>query len=473
MQDNDGFTALHEAARNNHTQVVDLLLASKAQIDVRVVKAQDMRPLFKVPRVFAAAMKIGRSPLHWAAANGHMEVVERLCEAQADVSSVDGNFDTPLFMAAANGKVSVMKLLIKFNADVRQTHDSMWNLLHQAAANGQVEVLQMGVRDLKLDSSEADLAKHTPLHVAVLRQHRSAVKTLIDLGARVNELGPSNYTPLQYACRWNCQEIGLCLIESKADVDLCDDEGWTPLHWACASDSLACIPLLILAGANQSVRDQHGLMPVDVASDAARAILFQSVSMRLRQQAPMFPGAGAGIGASAVGLGGAQVGVGYSDYGGGYGVHAAERYANNEMDNEGGGADLTGVGVQYVGHSMQPIVNAAHMPFGHELRGAPHMVAVLGGGGVTLNSGGLVVGGGPSMAAEDMNRPGANGGVRAYPVAAAMPTADAAAYAVPIQGGAAMPLGADAMHIGVGGGWANVDSAFALPLGYNSHSMGI
>ena len=30
-QDNDGFTPLHEAARNNHPQVVDLLLNAKAE----------------------------------------------------------------------------------------------------------------------------------------------------------------------------------------------------------------------------------------------------------------------------------------------------------------------------------------------------------------------------------------------------------------------------------------------------------
>lgn len=450
-QDNDGFTALHEAARNNHTQVVDLLLASNAHVNVRVVNAQDLRPLFKVPRVFATAMQIGRSPLHWAAANGHAEVVERLCEAQADVGSVDSNFDTPLFMAAANGKVSVMRSLIKFKADVRQSNDSLWNLLHQAAANGQTDVLQMGVRELKLDVSEVDLAKHTPLHVAVLRQHRSAVKTLVDLGARANELGPSDYTPLQYACRWNCQEIGLCLIESKANVDLPDDEGWTPLHWACASDSLACIPLLILAGANQTVRDTHGLMPVDVvASEEGRAALFQSVSMRQQQhQGPIFHGAGTGLGAGAGGMGGGEFGMGYSGYGG-YEVAHAARYGmiggNEDMNKDGSGADLTGVGMQYL----------AQMPLGHQMRGAPHMVTMLGGGAMLSSAGVMVGGGGTSMGVETMKRQGVGGGVRSYPVAAAMPAAAAAPYdhyALPVQASAgAMPMAADVLGMGFEGG---------------------
>ena len=42
-----------------------------------------------------------------------------------------------------------------------------------------------------------DTAQHTPLHVAVLRQHRGAVQTLLQLGAPPNELGAR-----MFSCRW-------------------------------------------------------------------------------------------------------------------------------------------------------------------------------------------------------------------------------------------------------------------------------
>ena len=153
IKDNDGFTALHEAARSDHKEVVRLLLDAGASVDVRVVNALELRGLFKVPRVFAAAIQIGRSPLHWAAANGHVEVVERLCEAKADVASLDSNFDTPLFMAAGNGKVDVMETLIRFGADALAAHQSGFNLLHYAAANGQPQVIHTLVRNIKLPIS--------------------------------------------------------------------------------------------------------------------------------------------------------------------------------------------------------------------------------------------------------------------------------------------------------------------------------
>lgn len=248
IKDNDGFTPLHEAARNNHGKVVKLLLNDNADVNVRVVNASDLRSLFKVPRLFAIAMKIGRSPLHWAAANGHAEVVEMLCEAQADVCCEDASLDTPLFMAAANGRVSVIKALINYKADPQQVHESKWNLIHQAAANDKTEVMELLAKDFKLNFSAADSAQHTPLHVAVLRRHINAVTVLLQLGASPNQPGPLNYTPLQYACRWDCRDIAALLIQNKAQVDTADEDGWTPLHWACASDALECVSLLVLAG---------------------------------------------------------------------------------------------------------------------------------------------------------------------------------------------------------------------------------
>ncbi|CUS23994.1 LAQU0S13e00914g1_1 [Lachancea quebecensis] len=61
----------------------------------------------------------GNSPLHEAALNGHLNIVQLLLHNGADVNiqSHEPVKDTPLIDAAANGHLKVVKLLLKYNAD--------------------------------------------------------------------------------------------------------------------------------------------------------------------------------------------------------------------------------------------------------------------------------------------------------------------------------------------------------------------
>ena len=64
------------AAGAGHTEVIKLLLAAHANIDVRD--------------------KDQSTPLHWAAANGHIEAVKLLITAHANIEAQDNDQCTPL-----------------------------------------------------------------------------------------------------------------------------------------------------------------------------------------------------------------------------------------------------------------------------------------------------------------------------------------------------------------------------------------
>ncbi len=61
--------------------------------------------------------KTGWTPLHYAASNGHVEVIKLLLENYAYIDAESPNGTTPLMMASLYGSVEAVKLLVEEGAD--------------------------------------------------------------------------------------------------------------------------------------------------------------------------------------------------------------------------------------------------------------------------------------------------------------------------------------------------------------------
>ncbi|CAG5117276.1 unnamed protein product, partial [Candidula unifasciata] len=92
---NSGETALHYSVWNNHIEIVELLL--QAQADVNAVSY---------------------TPLHYSAWNGHADIVRILIHWGANVNAQRNTGDTPLHYSVRRGHLEVVDLLLEAGADV-------------------------------------------------------------------------------------------------------------------------------------------------------------------------------------------------------------------------------------------------------------------------------------------------------------------------------------------------------------------
>ncbi|CAG2254583.1 unnamed protein product [Mytilus edulis] len=176
---NNGYTPLHEAARQENVEIADLLIRNKADVN--------------------APGNNGYTPLHEAE---NVEIADLLIRNKADVNAPGNNGNTPLHLAfnpygatplheaAKQGNVKVTDLLIRNKADVNAPDNAGLTPLHKAAAHEQVEVIDILIRN-NAEVNATDNDGDTPLHEGINSYYNQGnmvmmVESLIRLGANVS-----------------------------------------------------------------------------------------------------------------------------------------------------------------------------------------------------------------------------------------------------------------------------------------------
>lgn len=123
-----GDSALILALRENSMKVFDVLLnASNIDIELKAHNGDNalMIAAYKgnkpaVEALLAKGAQVNRpgwTPLHYAAAGGHNEIVQLLLENSAYIDAESPNKTTPIMMAAGGGHIYTVKLLLDEGAD--------------------------------------------------------------------------------------------------------------------------------------------------------------------------------------------------------------------------------------------------------------------------------------------------------------------------------------------------------------------
>jgi ankyrin repeat protein len=189
-KDENGATALHWAATTGHRDVVELLLANKADVDARTYSRKHVDVLLPTSSVedmqnFNSGMvgreKEGATPLIWATLGGKKEVAELLIAHGADVNARSDDGATPLLRAADANNLALAELLLANKADVN-TYDHWANnpllVAAEAGNHAMVELLVSNHADVNARNSD----HATPMRLAKRSKHEETARFLREHG---------------------------------------------------------------------------------------------------------------------------------------------------------------------------------------------------------------------------------------------------------------------------------------------------
>jgi ankyrin repeat protein len=165
------------------------------------------------------------TPLHKAIGKGNVEMVKLLLANNADVNIPDVNHQSPLFDAVTWNNEEIVRLLLARKATVNSLNcPQEITPLHVAKSRAIAELLIAHGANIHAKTN-ADGGSATPLHDAARGGWREVAETLIGKGAKINERGEWGSTPLHCAVMENKQELVQLLLNNNADVSIKDQWG--------------------------------------------------------------------------------------------------------------------------------------------------------------------------------------------------------------------------------------------------------
>ncbi len=234
----DGETALHIAAREGYSNIVNILLKSGSQVNTQDDSGYE---------------PTGYTPLHEAAKFGHVDILNILLEYGADVNLRTVNSRSPLYLAVYNNNVEIIDILSK--------------PLFEAVEAGRLDKIQI----LEDDIVSVDLKNSEGMSLVAISAEKGyidIVKYLLANGATLNTIDMWGWSPLHSAVIGGNSEMVKLFIEYGLEVDESSHEFMTPLHYACLEGNKEIVQILLEHGADRYTVNDEGRTSFDMVKEA-------------------------------------------------------------------------------------------------------------------------------------------------------------------------------------------------------------
>jgi ankyrin repeat protein len=256
---------------------------------VEAVKAGDRETAMTLARdaaEVAATEADGTTALHWAVRQGELELVDRMLRTGADANAANRYGVTPLKLAAINGDAKMLERLLDAGGDLHAVGADGETLLMTAARGGHVAAARLLLqRGAEVDARE-QWHGQTALMWAAAQGHPDMLRELIAHGADVNArsnqeewerqvtseprdkwLPPGGLTPLMFAARENCLACLPVLLEAGAEINATTPDGISSAVLALINGHYDVAGALVEAGIDPNLADYTGRTALYAAID--------------------------------------------------------------------------------------------------------------------------------------------------------------------------------------------------------------
>jgi ankyrin repeat protein len=257
-KDSEGDSAAHIAARENRLEILQLLY----NYDRTILESKDHRgasPLHSSAQkgqgdcvrwmlknggsVFQRDFD-GASAVHYAASNGHLEILKELVPLESNVAREQTyNGETPVYFAAQEGRLNCLQWLIESgDGDPNQTANDGMNPFHAAVQSGQLEAAKWLLESGHCKITSKTLDGGTAVHFAAAKGHVAILewmfKNSLTDGTERDEFGT---TPVHDAAEEGQLDCLRVFYENGVDLNMKDLDGFTPRVLAQQNKHSACV----------------------------------------------------------------------------------------------------------------------------------------------------------------------------------------------------------------------------------------
>lgn len=208
-----------------------------------------------------------RTALSYAAQAGNENIVNFLLASKANASLADQNGNLPIHWAASTGHLNILKSLLA-HSDVNAKISTGNTILGIAAANGKTDIVEFLLTQ-KADANLADDGGSLPLHWAAGYGFTEIVRQLIKATVDINTKSKTGNTALSVAVAAEVEqkEMVEILLANGANANSADNLNSLPIHHASLHGYLEIVRLLLAYKSEINALDNWGRTPLRLAAE--------------------------------------------------------------------------------------------------------------------------------------------------------------------------------------------------------------